>query len=81
MELAADLLERGKASLKRLRLPVSEIAFLFSEVDFAFWMPGVVLIGTLVRALAAPAGLLFHLLTCNSNPNCLQYSWMASMIS
>jgi len=34
MELTADLLERGEASLIRLRLPVSEIAFLFSEVDF-----------------------------------------------
>ena len=34
MELTADLLERGEASLIRLRLPVSEIAFVFSKVDF-----------------------------------------------
>jgi hypothetical protein len=34
MELAADLLKRGKASLIRLHLPVSEIVFLFSEIDF-----------------------------------------------
>jgi hypothetical protein len=37
MELAADLLERGEASLKRLRLPVSEIVFLFSEIDFGIY--------------------------------------------